>query len=512
MVALLATRTSGFSVSSPIAFSRPSTSLHMDSSYETQLRKYNGEEEVATMEAVYAPPETPINGETPVAPQAQVAPPAPAAPQIQSAQPIYNPYMTQQVQAPPPPPPPQQFAPPPPATTPVAGNPPAPEEPESVLPAASVVFLGLPLWLLLSAQVFSGTPPVSPLPAPVAPPAVVQTAPAPIAPVAPVAPVASVAPVTPAAPAQLAMPVIPSTSIPSAANVAGTVVLSQPITKAEVRNLFELWNDALKTGDPAVVAQRYAKEGVLLPTLSDIPRNDVEGIKDYFVHFLEKKPVGKILEGDIFVGNNWAQDAGIYEFTFEDGSKVKARYSFVYVYEDGQWLISHHHSSLMPQEVVRPVKITEQEVRALFGLWNDALKTGDPQKVADRYSQDAVLLPTLSDKARYTNDRIADYFVHFLEKKPQGEILEGNIKIGPNWAQDAGIYEFTFADGSKTKGRYSYVYTYENGKWMISNHHSSIMPEPAVAAMKKAEQMDVVLDKVSAMEKKLATQGVSNTV
>jgi len=490
----------------------------MIDSYEDQLRKYNGkDEQVATMEAVYSPPETPVNGATPVAPAAPVAPPAPPAPQqaqIQSAQPIYNPYMTQQVQAPPPPPP-QQFAPPPPATTPVAGNPPAPEEPAPILPAASVVFLGLPLWLLFSAQLFSGTPPVNPVAAPAAPSAVVQTVapapvvapvapPVPVAPIAPVASVAPVAPVAPAAPAQLSMPVIPQTSIPSAANVAGTVVLSQPITKAEVRNLFELWNDALKTGDPAVVAQRYAKEGVLLPTLSDIPRNDVEGIKDYFVHFLEKKPVGKILEGDIFVGNNWAQDAGIYEFTFEDGSVVKARYSFVYVYEDGQWLISHHHSSLMPQEVVRPVKITEQEVRALFGLWNDALQTGDPQKVADRYSQDAVLLPTMSDKARYSNDKIADYFVHFLEKKPKGEILEGNIKIGPNWAQDAGIYEFTFADGSKTKGRYSYVYTYENGKWMISNHHSSIMPEPAVAAMKKAEQMDVVLDKVSMMEKKMA--------
>ena len=92
----------------------------------------------------------------------------------------------------------------------------------------------------------------------------------------------------------------------------------------------------------------------------------------------------------------------------------------------------------MPQEVVRPAKITESEVRGLFGLWNDALATGDPQKVADRYSKDAVLLPTLSDSARYTNDRIADYFVGFLKKKPQGEILEGNIKIGPNWAQDAG--------------------------------------------------------------------------
>merc|ERR1712029_128236 len=89
-----------------------------------------------------------------------------------------------------------------------------------------------------------------------------------------------------------------------------------------------------------------------------------------------------------------------------DGSKVKARYSFVYVYEDGKWMISHHHSSLMPEEVVRPVKVTETQVRGLFNLWNDALATGDPQKVADRYTSDAVLLPTLSDEARYTNDRI----------------------------------------------------------------------------------------------------------
>jgi len=302
------------------------------------------------------------------------------------------------------------------------------------------------------------------------------------------------------------------TSIPSAANTAGVVVLSQPITKAEVRGLFDLWNDALKTGDPATVAQRYSREGVLLPTLSDVPRNDFEAIKDYFVGFLSKKPTGKILEGEIFVGNNWAQDAGIYEFTFEDGSKVKARYSFVYVYEDGKWMISHHHSSLMPQETVRPVKVTEEQVRGFFGLWNDALKTGDPKTVAARYSKDAVLLPTLSDRARYTNDAIADYFVGFLSKKPTGEILEGNIKIGPNWAQDAGIYEFTFEDGSKTRGRYSYVYTYEKGQWLISNHHSSIMPEPAVAAFKKVNQLEAQLaatespaiEKMSEMEKRFA--------
>ena len=94
----------------------------------------------------------------------------------------------------------------------------------------------------------------------------------------------------------------------------------------------------------------------------------------------------------------------------------------------------------MPQEVVRPQKITQTEVRALFDLWNDALHTGEPYTVAARYTKDAVLLPTLSDKARYTTDEIADYFVGFLKKKPDGKILEGNIKIGPNWAQDAGMF------------------------------------------------------------------------
>lgn len=155
-----------------------------------------------------------------------------------------------------------------------------------------VAFLGLPLWLLLSAIVFPPTQQVVP--------AMSTTQPA----------------------ITLPSNVLPSAQ--SAAQPAGVVVLSQPITKAEVRGLFDLWNDALHTLDPATVAKRYAKEGVLLPTLSDVPRTDFEGIKDYFVHFLAKKPDGKIIEGEIFVGNNWAQDAGIYEFTFEDGSKVSS--------------------------------------------------------------------------------------------------------------------------------------------------------------------------------------------
>lgn len=68
------------------------------------------------------------------------------------------------------------------------------------------------------------------------------------------------------------------------------------LSPSEVRDLFSLWNNALMTGNPDTVAMRYSKEAVLLPTKSDIPRSDYEGIRDYFVHFLEKRPTGRILE------------------------------------------------------------------------------------------------------------------------------------------------------------------------------------------------------------------------
>jgi hypothetical protein len=84
---------------------------------------------------------------------------------------------------------------------------------------------------------------------------------------------------------------------------------------------------------------------------------------------------------------------------------------------------------------------TDDDVRGLFGLWNDALATGDSRLVAARYAtqSSALLLPTVSDTPRTTYESIRNYFDAFLLRQPQGTILESHVRRGNGWAQDSGI-------------------------------------------------------------------------
>lgn len=49
------------------------------------------------------------------------------------------------------------------------------------------------------------------------------------------------------------------------------------------------------------------------------------------------------------------------------------------------------------------VKASDQDIEALFNRWNDSLKTGDAYQVNANYTDDAVLLPTLSSSPRTTS-------------------------------------------------------------------------------------------------------------
>ncbi|SDO54549.1 conserved hypothetical protein [Streptomyces sp. cf386] len=130
---------------------------------------------------------------------------------------------------------------------------------------------------------------------------------------------------------------------------------SKQPTKKQVLGLFDQWNAALQTGDSKKVADLYAKDAVLLPTVSNNVRSDRAEIVDYFDHFLQNKPVGTKIESHVnILDSNSVIDAGTYEFKLTDPktgekSTVKARYTYAYEKRSGEWLIVNHHSSKMPE-------------------------------------------------------------------------------------------------------------------------------------------------------------------
>ncbi|MCO7226642.1 SgcJ/EcaC family oxidoreductase [Pleionea sp. CnH1-48] len=121
--------------------------------------------------------------------------------------------------------------------------------------------------------------------------------------------------------------------------------------------------------------------------------------------------------------------------------------------------------------------MTDNEIISLFDDWNQALQTGDPQKVVALYDENAILLPTISNQVRRTQEERADYFVQFLAKGPKGELEAPNVRIFNKIAINSGVYNFSFNDGSTVKARYTFVYQWNGEKWLIIEHHSSAMPE-----------------------------------
>lgn len=123
------------------------------------------------------------------------------------------------------------------------------------------------------------------------------------------------------------------------------------------------------------------------------------------------------------------------------------------------------------------LNMNKNEIIALFDEWNGMLQTGDPQKVTPLYETNGILLPTVSNKVRHNHEEIEDYFTHFLAKGPVGKIDEANIRTFGQIAINSGIYTFSFKDGSSVQARFTFVYRWNGQRWMITEHHSSRLPE-----------------------------------
>lgn len=119
----------------------------------------------------------------------------------------------------------------------------------------------------------------------------------------------------------------------------------------------------------------------------------------------------------------------------------------------------------------------EMEILSLLTRWNAAVETGKPSNVCSLYAETAVLLPTYSNQIRDTPALIEDYFTHFLKKGPRGKIDQSNVRVFGEIAINCGVYTFRFSSGESARARYTFVYQWLEGQWLVVEHHSSAMPE-----------------------------------
>ncbi|MDE1166576.1 MAG: SgcJ/EcaC family oxidoreductase [Pseudomonas sp.] len=126
-------------------------------------------------------------------------------------------------------------------------------------------------------------------------------------------------------------------------------------------------------------------------------------------------------------------------------------------------------------ECIRP---TDAQISALFDQWNQSLQSQDSNRMLDHYAEGSILLPTVSNSLRISPEEKRDYFKHFMANAPRGNIVTRHIQTDCNTALDSGIYEFSFAStGDKVRARYSFSYRWVTDRWLISSHHSSVMPQ-----------------------------------
>ena len=126
------------------------------------------------------------------------------------------------------------------------------------------------------------------------------------------------------------------------------------------------------------------------------------------------------------------------------------------------------------------------EILKLFDEWNDALQSGDPDRIVEKYAANAILLPTLSPVVRHNHSEIRNYFQKvILPQKPSGTIIKYNVRLYGDIAINSGVYAFTLTSHPEPlPARYTFVYKWFGNRWLIVEHHSSLMPEDKKASPK----------------------------
>ena len=132
-----------------------------------------------------------------------------------------------------------------------------------------------------------------------------------------------------------------------------------PAATADIAAQADRFNAAWASLDPDKVTALFTAEPVLLATVSNTPRTTPPAVRDYFVSFLKARPVARFDTTTIERDCQTASRVGTWTVVLTDPAsgkvnEVKARYSFLYRFEGGDWKIDHLHSSAMPEAAAKP--------------------------------------------------------------------------------------------------------------------------------------------------------------
>jgi hypothetical protein len=123
------------------------------------------------------------------------------------------------------------------------------------------------------------------------------------------------------------------------------------------------WRDALNERPPNVnkIVENYAPSPpntvLFLGTVSTTLATTAVQIRNYFIDLMKKNPTVALCEphGTIQISDKAFLFAGFYDFTFDTGRPVYARYSFlIREFDRIGWRIAHHHSAAQPAGFIPP--------------------------------------------------------------------------------------------------------------------------------------------------------------
>ena len=125
---------------------------------------------------------------------------------------------------------------------------------------------------------------------------------------------------------------------------------------------------------------------------------------------------------------------------------------------------------------------SKEDVAAATKAWVKAYNSGDPDQLLKLYDTKAVFWGTVSPTLRDTPQAIREYFKD-MPKYPKARValVDERIRVYGDIAINTGLYTFSDVTDGKPdimKARFSFTYRQQAGRWLIVDHHSSVVPPP----------------------------------